>query len=540
MSSIEPGQRPVLVSWLAVRHDPYNPDDDLPGPTLTFLCDPESPYQGVVEDFVLFYNRRNHEGTVRKLEKAIQERSRGAAPNVHARHLPVNPIDHQELFDTLRALLREVRDEFSGRELAIHVSPGTPAAHTVWVLLAETGLIEPPFRLYQTLRRSDRGGSAAIAPVEIGLDTPLRSFQQPAASRSAHDEGSDVRLDPSAYESDRRQEVFDRALRYAGLNVPIMILGERGTGKSQLADWIRLNSPFRKEKNDDAPPKVACGQFSGDLVRSEIFGHREGAFTGATSDRDGLLKAADGDTLFLDEIADLSAEVQRLLIRAIENKEYTPHGSDQTRESDFRLITATNVPEPKLGEALAADFLDRVSYFTLDMPPLRETPEDLPVLWSRVLQVAASRADVSDGQLDRVAEHRDAVLRHLQDHPLPGNFRDLFSLAYHLFAEMGVAEDLSTAIDRAARNALYGGRHGHRNGHERNRTKEIRSAFGEDRPLSPWVLDQGPINTTVALDQLRHYLAREIRRLARLDDDVSSPSSICDVSDRSLQKWVQL
>jgi len=534
MTDLEPGSRPVLISWLAVSHDPFN-EDGSPGPTLTFLCDPDSPYRGAVEDFVLFYNQSNHEKIARRLDNAIQERCRGSSPEIHFRHLPLDPIDHQEIFDKLRPQLREIREEFSERELAIHVSPGTPAAHTVWVLLAETGLIEPPFRLFQTLRRSDRAGSSTIAPVEIGLDTPLRSFQKPVEDRSAHDEGSDVRLEPDAYRSAKRQEVFESALRYAQLNVPIMILGERGTGKSQLADWVRLNSPFRNPENDDAPPKVACGQFTSTLVRSEIFGHRKGAFTGATEDRDGLLETADGDTLFLDEIGDLGSEVQRLLIRAIENKEYTPHGSDETRTSDFRLITATNRPRHELEDVLAADFLDRISYFTLEMPPLRETPEDLPILWRRVLRVAAGRAGVSSDQVKALIEHQDEVLRHLEGHPLPGNFRDLFSLAYHLFAELSGDEEVQSAINRAAQDALY-----EHWGETQDPKEEIRIAFGDGRPLSPQVLDHGPINTNSVLNQLRRYLAREIRRLARASEEIDSPASICDVTNRSLQKWVQL
>lgn len=532
---VDPGPRPVLVSWLAVRNDPFNRSGE-PGPTLTFLCDPDSPYRGATEDAVIYYNSVEHREVAEELEEEIQNRSRGDGPSVHLRHLAVNPIDHREIFEKLRRELQELRDEFVGRELAVHLSPGTSAAHTVWVLLAETGLVEPPYRLLQTLRRSDRGGGSPIQPVEIGLETPLRSFQDPATTPSVSDEGSEVRLDPSAYLSSRRQEVFAEALRYAQLKVPILIHGERGTGKSQLSDWIRLNSPFRRAENDESPPKVACGQFTGDLVRSEIFGHREGAFTGATSDRDGLLKVADGDTLFLDEIGDLSEDVQRLLIRAVENKEYTPHGSDEVLTSDFRLITATNLPWPELQEVVASDFLDRISYFTIEMPPLRETPEDLPVLWRRVLFVAGERAQVERGLVEEVGECQDAVLKHIKDHSLPGNFRDLFSLAYHIFAEaIGEERGVQEAIQCALRSVFRGPK----SKPEFEQVERIRTAFGKELPLRRDHLEEGTIDTSAALDRLRHYLAREIRRLAQANDDISDPSSICDVSNRTLQKWVR-
>lgn len=533
---LTPGSRPVLLSWLAVGNDPFNRSGN-PGPTLTFLCDPDSPYRGVVEDAVIYYNSLDHRSINERLETEIRNRSRDDGPTLDFRHLPVNPINHKEIFEALRSELQELRDEFAGRELAIHLSPGTAAAHTVWVLLAETGLIESPFRLFQTLKRSDRTSGSPIQPVEIGLDTPLQSFQEPTSTPSVSDEGSEVRLNPSAYRSSLRRETFEKALRYAQLNVPILIYGERGTGKSQLADWIRLNSPYRRPENDESPPKVACGQFTGDLVRSEIFGHRKGAFTGATSDRDGLLKIADEDTLFLDEIGDLSQKVQRLLIRAVENKEYTPHGADEVLESDFRLITATNLPWHELEEVLAADFLDRISYFTIRVPSLRDTPEDLPVLWKRVLQVAADRAQVQSSLVEKILENQELIADRLQNHPLPGNFRDLFSLAYHIFAEAG-AED--TGVESAVRTAMEESFSHPKEDQSFDQTERIRRSFGDSRPLPTGLLEQGDIDTTAALNRLRRYLAEEIRRLTSEKEGVSDPSAICDVTRRSLQKWSDL
>lgn len=538
MPTLTPGERPVLVSWLAVNNDPMGRDGE-PGPTLTLLCDPDSPYRGLVEEAVIFYNqsdpRGSHYRTAEQLRSEIDNRSR-KSPNVHVVHCPLDPVDHKEIFETMRGRLQALRDEFPGREFVIHVSPGTPAMHTAWVLLAETGGLDQPYRLVKTVRRRHRGGDESpVKPIDIGLETPLRSFKSPKPQKQIEDEGSDVRLDPSAYESKRRRDVFEEARRYAQVRVPIMITGERGTGKSQLADWIRLNSPFRRPENDDSPPKVACGQFSGDLVRSEIFGHREGAFTGATSDREGLMARADDDTLFLDEVGDLGPEVQRLLIRAVENKEYTPHGSDEVRESSFRLITATNLSWGEIEDRLAADFLDRISYFTVEMPPLRETPEDLPVLWGRVLQTAADRAGVQLEIVEKVLQHREAVIDHLQGHPLPGNFRDLFRLAYYIFA---YAQDDDTSVAGAVEYGLKEGLSRPQPG-SGSQVQHIRRAYGEGDALPPTVLDQGPINTGDVLDSLRQYLGQEIRRLAEFEDG-KSPADLCDVSARSLQKWAKI
>lgn len=539
MSKIQPGRRPVLISWLAVNNDPFGRDGS-PGPTLTFLCNPDSPYRGVVDDAVIFYNQKKKEGshyaTAQRLIREIENHSQGEGPNVHLIHTPLNPVDHKEIFDRMRGQLQDLREKFPDQELAIHVSPGTPAMHTAWVLLAETGSVEEPFRLLKTVRRGERRGRGPVQPIEIGLETPLRRFQTPAERAPVEDEGSDVRLDPAAYQSELRKSTFDEALRYAQIKVPILILGERGTGKSQLADWIRLNSPFRNPENDDSPPKVACGQFSGDLVRSEIFGHQEGAFTGATSDRDGLMEKADGDTLFLDEVGDLTPEVQRLLIRAVENKEYTPHGSDEVLTSDFRLVTATNLNWEDLRDRLAADFLDRISYFTVEMPPLRETPEDLPILWKRVLRTAAERADIRHDLVETVNEHQDTIARYLRDHPLRGNFRDLFRLAYYIFA-YAVESDVTVeaAVEKGVQIGLSG-----QLGESDDQADLIRKSFGQGEPLPPDIIaGDSLIETSTALDRLRRYLATEIRRLNRTHALGEDPGEICDVSSRSLQKWMK-
>jgi transcriptional regulator with AAA-type ATPase domain len=322
---------------------------------------------------------------------------------------------------------------------------------------------------------------------------------------------------------------------FAKLNVPVLLLGERGTGKSTLATWIRSNSPFRKPENDSAPPAVACGQFSPELVRSELFGHVKGAFTGAQSHRAGLLKVADGDTLFLDEIADLSAEVQRLLIRAIENKEYTPEGSDKTLNSEFRLIVATNRPWNALEKCLDADFLDRISYFTLEAPPLRETPEDLPMLWRQVLREAVRRAQVDRSVIDKIIACEEAVIEPLQHHPLPGNFRDLFSLSYHILAKL---QQEHTTVTEAIE---YGLRDGLRSRHGRVEFDPVIAAiagFSEGRPLAPEVFDGKILETKKAFDHFRKYLATEIRRAAAFQGQ--KPEDLCDRTNRALQKWVNL
>jgi DNA-binding NtrC family response regulator len=200
------------------------------------------------------------------------------------------------------------------------------------------------------------------------------------------------------------------------------------------------------------------------------------------------------------------------------------------------LITATNLAWDELEKRLAPDFLDRISYFTVEMPPLRETPEDLPILWSRVLQTASERADVPSEIVTAVTENRRSIVRHLKEHPLRGNFRDLFRLAYYIFA---YAADSNIQIDEAVERGLRNGlSEPHPPGTDQ--AEIIRRSFGKGESLPPEILEIDPsIDTSAALKRLRRYLAGEIRRLHRLHGKGDDPGEICDVSSRSLQKWMK-
>src|SRR5262249_17366227 len=136
------------------------------------------------------------------------------------------------------------------------------------------------------------------------------------------------------------------------------------------------------------------GQYSPETMQSELFGHVKGAFTNAINAKIGVLRDADGDTLFLDEIGDLKPDLQRLLIKAIEEKQYRPLGSNDPERSDFRLISATNLDEAQLNLRLDPDFRDRINGLTLRLPPLREIPEELDWLWDSTFAEAARRAGV--------------------------------------------------------------------------------------------------------------------------------------------------
>jgi DNA-binding NtrC family response regulator len=537
---------PVLVSWVAFSNDPFERNRDrsfrlvngepVLGPTLMLLTDPDSEYAGRITDAVLLRqagaDAAVHERGYEELVEAIADR----CPTLRLH--PVvwdgdDPTDHAALFEFLRDRLAEIRRKFAKRELVLHVSPGTPAMHTVSVLMAETGFIEPPFRLVKSLRPSDRRGRAAVASVQIGIDTFYKRYlaTQP---RTAPAVGDSVRWDPARFRSPNLIKVFQEARRVAPLRVPVLILGERGTGKTTLASWIRASSPYRKASLDEAWPNVACGQYTPETMRAELFGYRKGAFTGAEKNRDGLLNIADGDTLFLDEIGDVSKDLQRLLIKAIEEGRFQPLGATELESTDFRLLTATNLSLSTLSERLDPDFLDRVGAYVLRLPSLRETPDDLDWMWDAVVAEASRRARVDPRYAKQLERERSRVLSALKGHPLPGNIRDLFRVAWrYLAARADHSEPLapSDAVTYALA-ALDGPE---ASGDDDART--LARAFADGRPIPAALIDAGPIRTDEMFAEVRTYLATELRRIAR--ERKVSAKDVADVGERTLREWAR-
>jgi DNA-binding NtrC family response regulator len=193
----------------------------------------------------------------------------------------------------------------------------------------------------------------------------------------------------------------------------VLLLGETGTGKGMLAKWIHQNSQCGSEPLVE----VNCSGLKGALLASELFGVVRGAFTSALQNRQGLIEIADRGTLFLDEIGDMDLEVQAQFLKVIEDKWFRRVGDVKIRHSDFRLLCATN---KNLGEEIAQqrfrkDLFFRIQVFPIQIPPLRERPEDLEGLVSHLL-VSLVKADV---------EVPAEIIKLLKEYPWPGNIREL-------------------------------------------------------------------------------------------------------------------
>ena len=218
-------------------------------------------------------------------------------------------------------------------------------------------------------------------------------------------------------ESAKLRAIFEIAARASGSDAPVLLRGESGTGKTVLARWIHSLSPRRSH------PFVVinCPTLSEELLTSELFGHAKGAFTGAVRDQPGRVEAAEGGTLFLDEIGDITPPLQAKLLRFLEEKEFERLGENKTRHANVRTIAATNRDlEDHVRKGLfREDLLYRLNVIDLQMPPLRERPEDIVRLARRFLLFFAKSARRPAPQLSKEAE--DA----LTSYSWPGNIREL-------------------------------------------------------------------------------------------------------------------
>jgi psp operon transcriptional activator len=210
----------------------------------------------------------------------------------------------------------------------------------------------------------------------------------------------------------------ERASRAAALNRPVLVIGERGTGKELVAERLHRLSP----RWDGPFITMNCAALTETLIEAELFGHEAGAFTGATKAREGRFEEADGGTLFLDELAMLSAAAQERLLRAVEYGEVTRIGSNRPIRVDVRIVAATNEHLPALVERgrFRADLLDRLAFEVVTLPPLRAREGDITVLADHFGRRMASEMEWPSWP----GFSKEAVVE-LVSYDWPGNVREL-------------------------------------------------------------------------------------------------------------------
>jgi two-component system response regulator PilR (NtrC family) len=252
-------------------------------------------------------------------------------------------------------------------------------------------------------------------PVDLPVLRRLvqKAMQLDPADRSADTghEGELLGKSPAMQETRRLIEKLARN------QAPVFVSGESGTGKELAARAIHARSP----RADQPFVAVNCGAIPQDLMESEFFGHIKGSFTGAVRDKPGLFQTADGGTLFLDEVADLPLSMQVKLLRAIQEKSVRPVGSATEEAVDLRIISASHKDLTAMVAAgeFRQDLFYRIHVIELQMSPLRERREDIPVMIDHILERLSQRSGDHKPRLERVA------LKALFEHDFPGNVREL-------------------------------------------------------------------------------------------------------------------
>jgi DNA-binding NtrC family response regulator len=261
-----------------------------------------------------------------------------------------------------------------------------------------------------------KAGAADYLTKPFAMDELRLRVRRLADAREARTRGDRLveRLTPSLVaESDKMRVVLRLADQVATTDASVLLLGETGTGKSQIARYIH----FQSARAARPLVEVHCAALPEPLLESELFGHERGAFTGAVDRKAGHLAGADRGTLFLDEIGELTQSTQVKLLRFLQDRSFVPVGSTQTRTVDVRVISATNRDlEAAVREgAFREDFYYRLNVFAIAVPPLRERREDVLALAERLLE----RRGLPPEKLGKAAREK------LVAHAWPGNVREL-------------------------------------------------------------------------------------------------------------------
>lgn len=285
-----------------------------------------------------------------------------------------DPWDFEEVYGALYDFARAYAFNTEREEYLIHITTGTHVAQICLFLLAESRRL--PGKLIQTSPPKRRGDPGSYAIVDLDLsryDLIARRFRQEA------DDDVSFLKSGIATRNQNFNRLIERVERVAiNSRAPVLLTGPTGAGKSLLARRIYQLKLARRQLQG-AFVEVNCATLRGELAMSALFGHVKGAFTGASHDKKGLLKEAEGGMLFLDEVAELKPDEQAMLLRALEEKRFLPVGATIEETSDFQLICGTNKSldsELRRG-SFREDLLARINLWTFRLPGLRERPEDI-------------------------------------------------------------------------------------------------------------------------------------------------------------------
>lgn len=237
--------------------------------------------------------------------------------------------------------------------------------------------------------------------------------------------GDEGNKDQFVGQSNEMLKVFNVISKLAQVNTPVLIRGESGTGKELVAKAIHFNGPRKDEKF----VTINCGAIPENLIESELFGHEKGAFTGADSRKLGKFQYADGGTLFLDEIGDIPLNMQVKLLRALQEKTFTPIGSNREVKVDVRIIAASNKPFEEMIKdgSFREDLFYRLNVLPVYLPPLRERKSDIPHLMKYYINYFNEVHNL------KIKGFTPDAQKIMENYSWPGNIRELRNIIEHSF-----------------------------------------------------------------------------------------------------------
>lgn len=354
----------------------------------------------------------------------------GGNPILHPVRLD-SPIDHAEIFQVVDAELAGVvpAPRNDRCELYFHLSPGTPAMAAIWLLLGKSRY--HPVTFFQT---HDRKAWVTEVPFDLVVDYVPQVLRHADAQLQslASESPQNVRgFEEIAGESHAIRVAVGRARRAARRDVSILLLGESGVGKELFARAVHDASPRR----DKPFIPINCAALSKELLESELFGHKKGAFTGAVTDRAGAFELADGGTLFLDEVGECDPAVQAKLLRVLQppdddpcHRDFNRLGETKTRSANVRVIAATNrdLVNEAAENRFRVDLYYRLAVITIKLPALRERRQDLP----HIVEALLERINRTFEKKEPGYVHKrvsSSAMEFVRKHSWPGNVRQLFN-----------------------------------------------------------------------------------------------------------------
>ncbi|MBN1500931.1 MAG: RNA repair transcriptional activator RtcR, partial [Spirochaetes bacterium] len=330
-----------------------------------------------------------------------------------------DPWDFEEVYEGLYNYISTLNFDPDEEEYLFHITTGTHVAQICIFLLTESRLF--PGKLLQTSPSKNSCGTYAV------IDLDLSKYDR-IAQRYRQEMKNDISFLKHGIET--KNEMFNKLIEHIEYvvlrtNDPVLLTGPTGAGKSVLAKRIYELKKLRGLVKGNFI-EINCATLRGDAAMSALFGHKKGSFTGAVNDRAGLLKAADKGMIFLDEVGELGPDEQAMLLRAIEEKKFTPLGSDKEEQSSFELICGTNrnLKDDISTGKFREDLLARINLWTFKLPGLRDRREDI----GPNIDYELKRYEEKNGiriSFNKEAKEKFMTFAQLPDSVWNSNFRDL-------------------------------------------------------------------------------------------------------------------